>query len=319
MVEESLKIKLQTMSKEIGRNDKCYCGSNRKYKKCCMNKDELDQKHTVVAGTLRRAFNIKSGDDFFTRYLFGLNRMKDAVCPKEKRLEYDNSFAPVFQNLLEAKYAREYAINLMDRHNSDIQDGKDGIIQGQQLNINNPIDNELNMFFKDMFIRGTIAIDCLIKHTQHMGYGISFLFSDSEEKFKKGLKGFPIPETDERFSHLKDMIYDTRKVWYAQFREIRRKIEHNGYKLPDVKHSISNGKVTPIYPQIGNQSIREILDICWQNLSTICEEVIVYIIHLKLPPHLMVVMIPPENRDPSLPVKYAVRHRSFPDADYSHS
>ena len=24
-------------SKKIGRNDKCYCGSNNKYKKCCLN------------------------------------------------------------------------------------------------------------------------------------------------------------------------------------------------------------------------------------------------------------------------------------------
>ena len=25
-------------SKGLGRNDKCYCGSNKKFKKCCLNK-----------------------------------------------------------------------------------------------------------------------------------------------------------------------------------------------------------------------------------------------------------------------------------------
>ena len=25
--------------KKIGRNEPCYCGSNKKYKKCCLNKE----------------------------------------------------------------------------------------------------------------------------------------------------------------------------------------------------------------------------------------------------------------------------------------
>ena len=27
----------------IGRNDPCHCGSGKKYKKCCMAKDESDE------------------------------------------------------------------------------------------------------------------------------------------------------------------------------------------------------------------------------------------------------------------------------------
>ena len=26
------------VEKKVGRNDKCFCGSNRKFKKCCMGK-----------------------------------------------------------------------------------------------------------------------------------------------------------------------------------------------------------------------------------------------------------------------------------------
>lgn len=29
---------------EIGRNEKCYCGSNKKYKHCCLSRDELQNK-----------------------------------------------------------------------------------------------------------------------------------------------------------------------------------------------------------------------------------------------------------------------------------
>lgn len=28
------------MNKKIGRNDICHCGSNKKYKKCCLERDE---------------------------------------------------------------------------------------------------------------------------------------------------------------------------------------------------------------------------------------------------------------------------------------
>lgn len=30
--------------KNIGRNDKCHCGSKIKYKKCCLDKDNSKQK-----------------------------------------------------------------------------------------------------------------------------------------------------------------------------------------------------------------------------------------------------------------------------------
>ncbi|MGM0760094.1 MAG: SEC-C metal-binding domain-containing protein [Thermodesulfobacteriota bacterium] len=32
------------MAKKLGRNDKCHCGSGKKYKKCCMAKDQKQQR-----------------------------------------------------------------------------------------------------------------------------------------------------------------------------------------------------------------------------------------------------------------------------------
>jgi tetratricopeptide (TPR) repeat protein len=33
-----------SMSKKIGRNDPCYCGSGKKYKKCCLTKDTVAKR-----------------------------------------------------------------------------------------------------------------------------------------------------------------------------------------------------------------------------------------------------------------------------------
>ncbi|MEZ5314723.1 MAG: SEC-C metal-binding domain-containing protein [Chlamydiales bacterium] len=34
------------MTKKIGRNDPCACGSGKKYKNCCMNKEQVVAKYT---------------------------------------------------------------------------------------------------------------------------------------------------------------------------------------------------------------------------------------------------------------------------------
>ena len=38
------------MKQKIGRNDLCYCGSGKKYKKCCMKKDQEElHKNNLLA------------------------------------------------------------------------------------------------------------------------------------------------------------------------------------------------------------------------------------------------------------------------------
>lgn len=48
---------------KIGRNDPCQCGSGKKYKKCCMDKQNLNQ-NAAQPGTLRFSYDIKEGEDF---------------------------------------------------------------------------------------------------------------------------------------------------------------------------------------------------------------------------------------------------------------
>lgn len=286
-----------------------------------MEKDKKPESKPRLAGVLRMAYHVEPGEDFVHRFLFGLGKMKDCVCDRSDRLAYDKSFGPVFQNLLEANFARKFAIDLLEKHAKDVDEGKDAVVQGHQINVNNPIDDKLNMFFKDFFIRGAIATDCLIKHTRHMGYDIGFLFSDGQDgkdkKFKKGLKRFPIPETDERFTRLRDAIKHVKQSWYSSFLKMRTQIEHDGYKLPEIKYHEENGKVIAMAPSFDGKSIQDVLDMSWENLSNLCEEIIVYIISLKLPDHLVIIMIPPEKRDKNLPVRFAIRHRDFPEADFS--
>jgi len=38
---------LNSSSKTLGRNDLCHCGSERKYKQCCLDKDEAAERELL--------------------------------------------------------------------------------------------------------------------------------------------------------------------------------------------------------------------------------------------------------------------------------
>lgn len=40
-------VRLDDMNKKVGRNDPCPCGSGKKYKKCCLNKQYVDEKALI--------------------------------------------------------------------------------------------------------------------------------------------------------------------------------------------------------------------------------------------------------------------------------
>lgn len=293
------------MSK-VGRNDPCPCGSGRKFKKCHMN------KRTEV-GVLRKAYNIGQGNDFYSRFIMGHGNIRTCVYGKEKQLEYDNSFHPVFQNLVEMKIVKDKCQSVITKHLEAIEAGTDGKYHGNQIDVNEPIDDELNIFFKDFFIRGQMAMEALIKHSLYMGSNIGFLFKEDDKKFRRGLKNFVLKEDDERFQLLNSFIKNHKAVWYSSFRELRCKIEHDGWSLPALRYTLDEVlKVKAILPSSPDKSLLDMLEIYWQNIVLFCEEVVVFLLSLKLKDNMVIVYVPEDKRDKHMPVRYLVSLKEFP-------
>lgn len=299
---------------KIGRNDPCPCNSGKKYKKCCMNKTVEQQE----VGTLKR-LPVLNNDDFYARFIFQFGQIRDCCYSREDRLAYDKSFKPVFQNLLEAKLSFDKFEEIISNHIKDIESHKDAKFHDHQIDVISPIDTDLNLHFKDFFIRGSIAIDCLIRHTIYMGYGIGFLFVNKDDKkYKKGLARFPIDKDDSRFKTLSEFIDENKVIWYEKFNDLRNAIEHDGWTLPGLKYKVNkSGKTEAVFPTFNGQSLNDVVNISWNNLSSLCEEVLAFIFSLKLNGDIMLVFIPEEKRDKHFPVKYAVRHKAFPEANFS--
>lgn len=306
------------MGKGNNRNLKCPCGSEKKYKNCCINKSE--EKTVNISGVLRGPLVAGPDDDFYNRFLFQNLEIRCFVVPKNKRAEFDKNYDHLLQNLKEAKFAKELCFKYIEEHKEAIRSGKDGILIGHQLNINNPIDTELNMFFKDFFIRNSIAIEMLQNLLRKsFGYNINFLFTDVEKDFKKGAEKFKLQKDDPRFKNLVNFIKTHRDGWYSDFKNLRNDIEHDGYKLPEIKHNILNGKVNVVIPYYKNHSIEQILNTGWINLTTLCEEILIFIMSLELKTPYVIWKIPEDKRSQFNYMRYKVSIPEYPEAHISHS
>jgi len=306
---------------KLGRNDKCHCGSNKKYKKCCLMRDELEKDQGgVIGGVLRGPLPAGEDDDFMNRFVFGIGKIRDAVIKREERQNFDKDFDVIFQNLVEAKLVKNLCKQYMERHRKDIMEKRDGIITGHQINVKNPVDDELNIFFKDFFIRNSMAVNGLKMLTKKwFGYDISFLFTNKKKDFERGAIKFKIKKDEADFEVLKKFIETNRSGWYDDFKNFRNRIEHEGYKLPIVKYKVDeNRNVHAIYPfDNSSQPINKIFDVGWNNLLVLCEEVIIFIMSRELKDPFIIIKVPEEERKKYNWVKYRVVHKEFPEAQVS--
>lgn len=263
--------------------------------------------------------SFKDDNLLYARFIMQFGQIRDCCYPREDRQAYDKSFHPVFQNLLEAKLSLDKFEKIITSHIEEINSKRDGKFHGHQIDVENPIDNDLNIHFKDFFIRGSIAIDCLIKHTVYMGYGIGFLLVDKEDKkYKRGLKKFPLDSEDLRFKNLSGFVLGNKSSWYEAFSGLRNAIIHDGWTLPEIKYRIDDFDHTEVlFPTFNGQSLNDTINISWNNLFVFCEEIIAFIFSLKLKDDIILVVIPENKRDKHFPIKYAARHKDFPEANFS--
>lgn len=286
---------------------------------CCLRKEKPKEGANAVAGVLYGPFESGGKDDFYNRFWFQNSEIRSCVIPKEKQTEFDEDYLAVVQNLLEAKYAKNFCKKYIEDHLHEIAEGKDGTVSGHQINVKNQIDIELNMFFKDFFIRGRMATEGLLKLINDwLGYKIGFLFSDDQKVFNKGVEKFKLDASDPRFQTLDSFIKSHREGWYRKFIEIRDEIEHHGLKLPQIKHRLgSDGKVEAVFPKIGDQSIQEVLEVLWFDLSYLCEEIFVFVMSLEIKKPYIIWQIPEDKREQHNWVRYKIALPQFPEARVS--
>jgi hypothetical protein len=267
---------------------------------------------TFSYGLLKRSYDAE--DDYVHRFIFGLGNIRSCVYrDTESRNAYDKSFSPVMQSLTEMRIAKVKCLELIERHTKDIAERRDGVFSGNQITVTYPIDDELNLLFKDFFIRGIMVTRALNKHTEFLGCNTSFLFTDQEKKFKKGIESFPLAPDDKRFEYLMKFANDHKQTWYKVFSDMRTSMEHLGWSLDDIKYQLDRDmNVYPIFPKASGHEIRYIFDTCWNNIVHLCEEITVFALSLKLDDDKVIVRIPETEREKHNKARYMVSHITMP-------
>lgn len=294
---------------KLSRNDPCPCGSGQKYKKCCL----LIRR--PAKGVLRLAYEYGTSDPFMARMLFQIMQIRDFIYKNDERKRFDEIYNPIFQNLFEAKVAKEKCERLLKTHFEKIKNNKICSYKPEDpvIRINEIIDNDLNLFFKDFFIRGIMALRNLVKLGGFLGFNISFSIISDEKKYLEKKNKFLNRNPDEKFKELCKIVENDRKSWYLIFSDIRNKVEHEGFKLPDIQYFLGkNDEIRVFYPTINHQKIEDILSICWQNIFRFCEYITVFLLSAKLKDLLIVVSIPEDRRDKANPIKYKVSIKDLP-------
>ncbi len=70
-------------------------------------------------GTLQHLYNKGIEDPFISRMMFQFFEMKNFIFPeKDKAKEFDDRYAPILQNLLEALLVKDKCIELIARDNT---------------------------------------------------------------------------------------------------------------------------------------------------------------------------------------------------------
>ncbi|EKE11118.1 MAG: hypothetical protein ACD_15C00137G0015 [uncultured bacterium] len=287
--------------KGADRNKPCQCGSGKKYKKCCIGKE------MPILGTFQHVFNYGSSDPFFARMVIQMLEIRDFIFRLDQIDSFDEAYDSILQNLTEAKIVKDRCIELISKHTEGVECGRLARIDQNAIQVDECIDTDLNIWFKDFFIRGNIATKNLIKFAKFFDYEIPFIFTETE-KFEKRKAEFLKKSTSDLDKYLMDLIEAHRSSWYASFVELRNKIEHESFRVPDIKYRNENGKIKPMIAKFNSLTIEEFLNLSWENLFVLCEDIVILLMTSKLPKEagLSIMHIPENKRDPEKPIRYKI-------------
>ncbi len=64
---------------KVGRNDPCPCGSGKKYKKCCLSKDEEAHRQAIAAAAIESSDHRRLSDECYNQLVEASNAVTDLV------------------------------------------------------------------------------------------------------------------------------------------------------------------------------------------------------------------------------------------------
>lgn len=259
-----------------------------------------------VVKTFSKLYENEDQRNFATRFQCGIPKIRDNVfLQKDDRKKFDDLFIPVVHNLEEMLFAKDSCLKIIYDYKKKLEEKSEEFIKIST--IDEGISFDLNMSFKDFFIRGKIAIDNVIKLSDFLGFKINFFFAE-DKKFNTEF-GKITKEEHQVFKMLAKRIQEERNGWLKSFQKMRNQIEHHGFQIPQPRYSLNQEK-TKIQVHFlkleKSFEIEQSLQTLWDNLFELLEDIIALFLATKIKHPFALQHLPKKLRDKKLPLKYQI-------------
>lgn len=261
----------------------------------------------MISGVLQKIKDTGTEDPLNARLMFGVFELRDKMVKSDdERLIFDRLYSPILETLEETQDALKNVLEIIDNHKEKVANASIIKFQGEIIEVSESIDKELSKNFKDFFVKGNRAAFLLIRLFKNYGFNIGFIYKNDKD-FMKGVKIFSEKHNNEKYLNFLKMIKSDRESWLSAFIKSRQKVEHEGFSFPHVKYAkMQNGSVVCLFPTVDSIEIPTLLNNMWHNLFEFVEDCVVSLIDFQLEKPWMIIQIPEERRDRSMPLRYKI-------------
>lgn len=254
-----------------------------------------------MAFHISKIANFGTTEPWVARLWFGMLKFRNLVYLGNDRLAFDEKYGPVIDNLHECYRAMLLLHKTIAEHEAKILSQE---IQNPNIIVTENIDTTMSEALTSFFIKGDIAIKHLVRLSKFMGCSISFVRHKEDTDFEH--EASRIPVRSPFVKPLVELLRKHRAVWFLRFRDYRDQIEHGPYNKLAVKYVLESNKVRPQFPTIGDMELVDGTQKLWELLFTFVEDVLILLFRLKLPPQILIGIVPKGERDPQMPLKYVI-------------
>lgn len=104
----------QSKNTKVGRNDPCHCGSNLKYKKCCLTNNEIISKNQLGEIESEEIKRIQSGLKENASQILGSGKELLFVSPDEKMIKMSEIIVEFADEFLEKMHTKNQKKRVLD-------------------------------------------------------------------------------------------------------------------------------------------------------------------------------------------------------------
>ena len=240
-----------------------------------------------------------SQSPFVARLMIGTMRLRDAtISDPSVRDTFDKNYQFMMTSLFAARDAARALTRIWTAHSAKLASGEIVRIQGRSVHVDEDVDRELGQE-ADAFLNA--ATRTLKKGMQDvanvMGVNIGFLFQ-KQAAFEAGIAALEASDPA-----LAAYLRQAR-TWSERLVNVRNAVEHEGWTLPHVAYTRTDGGVTAVEPIIDGQPASAFAAFILDRLACFVEEVTAHCLERKMPDRVTLTEVPRRERDADVPARF---------------